>query len=92
MRTMVAVAPEPKPSQQEDVLAFLDLVISGQSGEQFIKLYFDYKSEGWRLGQTFMKVLPFEYYDILAGSLVDPFYKDDWDSVCKALDYLLERI
>lgn len=45
--------------------------------------------ETWRMGQSFMNVLPHEYESKLTGSLLDPFHKDDLPSVLKALDYLI---
>jgi len=92
MRTLVAVAPEPKPSDFDDLVAFMELCLPAMSSDDFTSLYFDRKAQGWRLGQTFMNLLPTEYYMILTGSLYDPFYKNDVESVCKSLDWLLERI
>ncbi len=42
-----------------------------------------------RLGQAFMNSLSPRDYHVLSGSLFDPFYRDDKDSVIRALEYLL---
>lgn len=42
-----------------------------------------------RMGQAFMNALPEEQYELLTGTLIDPFYKDDIKSVLTALDYLV---
>lgn len=91
-RTMVAVAPEPKPSQTEDVFAFMELVVPKFDGLNFTQVYLEVRNSGWRIGQAFFNFIPGEYQKILSSSPADPFHKDDWDSVCGALDYLLERI
>ena len=48
-------------------------------------------TRGQRIGQAFMNSLTADEYNKLTGSLNDPFYRDDWDSIQRAIDYLLEN-
>lgn len=71
-------------SKPQDVLAYLDLI---ERRDDFIAIW----ARGQRMGQAFFNVLPHSDQRILSGSVEDPFHRDDWPSVCAALDYLLER-
>lgn len=42
-----------------------------------------------RLGQAFMNVLPDTEYEKLTATPIDPFYKNEWNDVYRALDYLI---
>lgn len=44
---------------------------------------------GHRLGQVFMNVLPEEFYTKLVDTPIDPFNEDSWESIYRALDYLI---
>lgn len=92
MDTLVAVAPEPKPSTADDLMAFLELIDPELTRDEFFRRFEEKRNQHYRRGQFFMSVLPTGYNRILTGSLVDPFYADDWESVFRALDYLLDRI
>lgn len=41
-----------------------------------------------RIGQAWFNLLPAEDMERLRGHVLDPFYRDDWDSVFAALKFL----
>ena len=70
-------------STQEDVWVYMEL--TGQ-----LKFFRNrINSSHLRIGQAFFNSLEEDDQELLRGTVHDPFYKDDWDSVLAALDVIL---
>lgn len=70
-------------STMEDVHVYMEL--TGQ-----LKFFLNRLSCGHlRIGQAFFNSLEEDDQELLRGTSNDTFYKDDWESVCAALDVIL---
>jgi hypothetical protein len=49
------------------------------------------KKNGLRKGQAWMNALPPEDYRLLVDSRWDPFYADNWATICGAMVYLVDQ-
>jgi hypothetical protein len=68
---------------REDCLQYL--------GEDGFRLFLFARKHGQRIGQAWMNSLTSDDYRKLTGTLYDPFYRDDWQSLILALQFLLEN-
>lgn len=59
-------------------------------GEEGWTAFKAFKAARLRVGQAFMLALPAEKATLLTATAYDPFYEVSWDSVYRAVDYLLE--
>lgn len=76
-----------------DVLEFLQLVQEEYPTEPDRRIiYKKHCDEGLRFGQAFMNSLrETPYYEQLTGSLVDPFYKNNYSSIMDAIEFLFKK-
>lgn len=74
---------------KDDINAFFDL-LAEEYGKDIYSLFL-FRSGTQRLGQAFFNVLPPLYAEALRGTQYDPFYKTDWASIKKAVDFLTSK-
>jgi hypothetical protein len=78
---------------QGDIEIFLDLCTEeSQAGSEDRDCYNDFmlshESKGVRLGQAFFNALPEKYQSALRGTIYDPFYKNEYSEVLRAINFL----
>jgi hypothetical protein len=85
--TVTAVDNEEPNLDREDALEYLD-----RKGMQGRVRFADRRvGRRERIGQAWFNCLTVEEQDKLRGGLYDPFHKDEWPAVIRALRFLLDN-